>query len=140
MNRWMVSAGVAVLLVLVVLGVFYALPEPTTEQLTLSESVDYVPVHLAPLPYHDIRVSRTGFYPSEIVVPHGEEVVLNLRSTDGLEHGFAIQGLSVFRTIPHNESIEVRFLPESRGTYEFYSFIRHRGVDMDALRGVIVVE
>jgi cytochrome c oxidase subunit II len=64
-----------------------------------------------------ITAQRFSFSPNEITVKKGEEITLEITSTD-VKHGLVIEGLGVKTEIKKGQSAEVRFTPETAGTFE----------------------
>jgi cytochrome c oxidase subunit II len=64
-----------------------------------------------------ITASRFSFEPNEITVKKGQEVTLVIKSKD-VSHGLLIEELGVRTEVKKGESSEVKFTPESAGTYE----------------------
>ncbi len=64
-----------------------------------------------------ITASRFMFQPSEITVKKGEAVTLVIQSKD-VSHGLVIEELGVRTEVKKDQSTEVKFNPESAGTFE----------------------
>ena len=64
-----------------------------------------------------ITAQRFSFSPNEITVKKGEEVTLEITSKD-VSHGLVIEDLGVRTEIKKGESAEVKFTPETVGTFE----------------------
>jgi cytochrome c oxidase subunit II len=64
-----------------------------------------------------ITASRFMFEPSEITVKKGEEITLVIQSKD-VSHGLVIEELGVRTEVKKGQSTEVKFTPESAGTFE----------------------
>lgn len=64
-----------------------------------------------------ITASKFKFEPNEITVKKGEEVTLVLQALDAT-HGLAIKDFGVKTEVKKGESIEVKFTPETVGTFE----------------------
>jgi len=60
---------------------------------------------------------RFAFEPNEITVKKGEPVILVIRSQD-VSHGLVIEDLGVRTEVTKGASTEVKFDPESAGTFE----------------------
>jgi cytochrome c oxidase subunit 2 len=60
---------------------------------------------------------RFAFEPHEITVKKGEPVILLIKSQD-VSHGLVIDDLGVRTEVKKGESTEVKFEPESIGTFE----------------------
>jgi cytochrome c oxidase subunit II len=65
----------------------------------------------------EMTAQRFQFEPNEITVKKGEPVVLLIKSKD-VEHGLVIEDLGVRTEVKKNEETEVRFDPETTGTFE----------------------
>lgn len=141
----MLSVGIAVLLVLVILGVFYALPESFSDQYAFSEVeevVERVPESTTSSQERvtiPIRASRAGFSPSEVRVPRGAQVTLRLQSVDSLEHGFVLRAYDIEEVLVPREIIEVEFVAVRQGSFRFYSNVpSFPGAGQ--LEGLLIVE
>jgi cytochrome c oxidase subunit II len=64
-----------------------------------------------------ITASRFSFEPHEITVRKGEEVTLTIRSTD-VSHGLLIEDLGVRTEVKKGQTSDVKFTPETAGTFE----------------------
>jgi cytochrome c oxidase subunit II len=64
-----------------------------------------------------IVARRFSFTPNEITVKKGEEVTLAIESKD-VSHGLLIEDLGVRAEIKKGKSSEVKFTPETVGTFE----------------------
>jgi cytochrome c oxidase subunit 2 len=64
-----------------------------------------------------ITAHRFAFDPAEITLKKGEEVVLILQSKD-VTHGLVIEELGVRIDIKKGQPTEVKFTPETAGTFE----------------------
>jgi cytochrome c oxidase subunit II len=64
-----------------------------------------------------ITAQRFSFSPSEITVKKGQEVTLEITTTD-VSHGLVIEGLGVRTEVKKGQSAEVKFTPETPGTFE----------------------
>ncbi len=64
-----------------------------------------------------ITAQRFSFSPNEITVKKGEEVILIIQSKD-VAHGLLIEDLGVRTEIKKGQSAEVKFTPNSVGTFE----------------------
>lgn len=64
-----------------------------------------------------ITAQRFKFEPSEITVKKGEQVTLLIQSKD-VSHGLVIEELGVKTEVKKGESAEVKFAPETAGTFE----------------------
>jgi cytochrome c oxidase subunit 2 len=64
-----------------------------------------------------ITAERFSFSPNEITVKKGEEVVLEITTKD-VSHGLVIQDLGVRTEIKKGQSAEVKFTPDTVGTFE----------------------
>lgn len=64
-----------------------------------------------------ITAKRFSFTPNEITVKKGEEVTLVIQSKD-VSHGLVIEDLGVRTDIKKGQSAEVKFTPETAGTFE----------------------
>jgi len=67
---------------------------------------------------HTITITAQRFYfsPNEITVKKGEEVTLIIQSKD-VSHGLVIEGLGVKTQVKKGQSAEVRFTPQTAGTF-----------------------
>jgi cytochrome c oxidase subunit 2 len=63
-----------------------------------------------------ISAHRFAFEPNEITVKKGQEVTLILQSQD-VTHGLVIEGLTVRTEVKKGQSTEVKFTPQSAGTF-----------------------
>lgn len=64
-----------------------------------------------------ITAQRFSFSPNEITVKKGEEITLEITSTD-VSHGLLIEDLGVRTEIKKGKSTEVKFTPETAGTFQ----------------------
>lgn len=64
-----------------------------------------------------IAAQRFSFTPNEITVKKGEQVTLEITSKD-VSHGLVIEDLGVRTEIKKGQSAEVKFTPETVGTFE----------------------
>ena len=64
-----------------------------------------------------ITAQRFSFSPNEITLKKGEEVTLVIQSTD-VSHGLLIEDLGVRTIVKKRQSSEVKFTPDSVGTFE----------------------
>jgi len=64
-----------------------------------------------------ITAQRFYFTPNEITVKKGQEVTLVIQSKD-VGHGLVIEDLGVRTEVKKGESAEVKFTPETAGTFE----------------------
>jgi cytochrome c oxidase subunit II len=64
-----------------------------------------------------ITAERFSFSPNEITLKKGEEVTLEI-STKDVTHGLVIKDLGVKTEIKKGQSAEVKFTPETTGTFE----------------------
>jgi cytochrome c oxidase subunit II len=64
-----------------------------------------------------IAAKRFSFTPDEITVKKGEEVTLVIQSQD-VSHGLVIEDLGVRTDVKKGQSTEVKFTPETAGTFE----------------------
>lgn len=64
-----------------------------------------------------ITAKRFSFTPNEITVKKGEEVTLVIQSKD-VSHGLVIEDLGVRTDVKKGQSAEVKFTPETAGTFE----------------------
>jgi len=87
----------------------------------------------------EVTAERFEFWPSEIVVAHGEEVELRIRSDDTM-HGFRIVGAGTNLLIPKRGKgyAVARFTGSQPGRYTF-ECSRMCGAGHNFMRGVLVV-
>lgn len=64
-----------------------------------------------------ITAQRFSFSPNEITVKKGEQITLVIQSTD-VSHGLVIKDLGVRAEVKKGQSAEVKFTPETVGTFE----------------------
>ena len=64
-----------------------------------------------------ITAQRFSFSPNEITIKKGEEVTLVIQSKD-VSHGLAIEDLGVKTIVKKGQSAEVKFTPDTAGTFE----------------------
>ncbi len=104
--------------------VFIGLPQPAPETFITTEPlpVESTEEALAETEI-TVRVSREGYSPNPIVIPHGTQAVLRVRSTDGLVHGFSVPALGIAERIEPGVVTEVRFDATRRGTFIVRSHI-----------------
>jgi cytochrome c oxidase subunit II len=63
-----------------------------------------------------ITAQRFSFSPNEITLKKGQEVTLVIQSTD-VTHGLVIEDLGVRTNVKKGESTEVKFTPQTVGTF-----------------------
>lgn len=64
-----------------------------------------------------ITAQRFSFSPNEITLKKGQEVILVIQTKD-VSHGLLIEGLGVRTEIKKGQTTEVKFTPETSGTFE----------------------
>ena len=64
-----------------------------------------------------ITAQRFSFSPNEITLKKGQEVILVIQTKD-VSHGLLIEGLGVRTDIKKGQTTEVKFTPETAGTFE----------------------
>ena len=64
-----------------------------------------------------ITAHRFAYEPSEITLKKGEETVLLLESKD-VTHGLSIEELGIRTEIKKGQTTQVKFTPETAGTFE----------------------
>ena len=79
------------------------------------------------------------FKPDEIRVKKGDTVKIILNSVDGVAQKFTIDEFNITsQTISAGQTIQVEFIPEKTGSFEFYCNIgNHRQMGM---KGTLIVE
>lgn len=65
----------------------------------------------------EITASKFAFSPAEITVKKGQQVELEIHSTDA-NHGLAIKAFGIRTEVPKGKTGTVTFLPEEAGTFE----------------------
>lgn len=85
-----------------------------------------------------VVAKKYQFQPAEIRLKKGEEVVLEVTSTD-VQHGFHVPALGISEPIQKGKVAEIRFTPEARGEYRVECDILC-GAGHDDMVGKIVVE
>ena len=126
MNKWLYVILIAFVIVIASVFLFLGLPEPQEQS---APSVEQTPQVIAPNPVRqfgtaetiDIRVSRAGFSPSRIEVEQGKDVVLRIRSTDGLEHGFVLRAYGVEEVLFPGDVVIVPLTLHAAGSFRYFS-------------------
>ena len=65
----------------------------------------------------EMTAQRFAFEPHEITVKKGQPVILLIKSKD-VSHGLVIENLGVRTEVKKGEATEVKFDPETTGTFE----------------------
>jgi len=65
----------------------------------------------------EMTAQRFTFEPNEITVKKGQPVILLIKSKD-VSHGLVIEDLGVRTEVKKDEATEVKFDPETTGTFE----------------------
>jgi len=65
----------------------------------------------------EMTAQRFTFEPNEIIVKKGQPVILLIKSKD-VSHGLVIEDLGVRTEVKKGEATEVKFDPETTGTFE----------------------
>jgi cytochrome c oxidase subunit 2 len=65
----------------------------------------------------EMTAQRFTFEPNEITVKKGQPVILSIKSKD-VSHGLVIEDLGVRTEVKKGEATEVKFDPETTGTFE----------------------
>lgn len=85
----------------------------------------------------EILVKKFEFTPHEITLRKGEPVRLALTSYDRL-HGFTLKALGVRADVKPDETVVVRIVPDTVGTFVFSCDV-FCGDDHDEMQGVVTV-
>jgi cytochrome c oxidase subunit II len=64
-----------------------------------------------------VVASKFSFSPNEITVKKGQQVKIELLSSDA-NHGLVIEGLGIRTEAHKGDTAEVKFVPEETGTFE----------------------
>lgn len=59
------------------------------------------------------------FTPEDIVVNHGDQVVLTVVNEDDYDHGISIDAYGISQRMPANQTIVVRFVATQQGEFPF---------------------
>lgn len=85
-----------------------------------------------------LTVAAAGFDPSALAVRRGELLQLDVRSTDGADHCFAIDELRVERRVVAGRATRVDLVPERVGRFPYYCCL-HGTAAGDKERGTLTV-
>lgn len=67
-----------------------------------------------------IIASDTGFFPTKVIVRKNIPVQLRLTSASNTSYCFVMDEFNISRSVPAQEVVEIRFLPDKANTYRFY--------------------
>jgi cytochrome c oxidase subunit 2 len=88
---------------------------------------------------YQITASKYEFTPNEIEVEEGEQVVLELHSTD-TDHGLEIKDMKVSVKIPKTgETVRTEFVAKKAGTF-FFKCSEYCGSGHSRMRGRLIVK
>lgn len=132
-TKWVAVIVVAVVAVAFVL--FIATQQPAPDATDSQEVVQELPPEPVTV---ELRVHRGGYSPDRIEVPRGTPLTINIRTTDGLEHGFSLPVYDVSRFVTPGEVTTVEFTANAVGEWEFYSNIASNA-NAGNIRGVLVI-
>ena len=89
-----------------------------------------------------VKVSMTAqkyeFKPSEVRVPQGSHVILEVESLD-VTHGISIPAYGIDAKLPPDRKVTVEFYAKDAGTFPFHCSV-FCGMGHMGMRGAIVVE
>jgi len=88
-------------------------------------------------PTVEVKISRSGFEPSRIVLRRGEAVRLVISNGDG-EHCFAIDALRIEKRVRSGRQTRLDLTPDRAGTFVFYCCLES-GKQAERERGELVV-
>ena len=86
----------------------------------------------------DMIARNFEFVPGTIKVDQGDNVKLNIKSTD-VTHGIAIPEYDINRNLPAGETVEIDFIADKKGTFSFYCSV-YCGSGHGAMSGKLIVE
>ena len=66
----------------------------------------------------DIEAKQFEFIPKTITVNQGDFVTLNLKSTD-VTHGFFLSEFNINKQLDPNQTVQVKFVADKKGTFTF---------------------
>ncbi len=61
-----------------------------------------------------------GFYPETITVDQEDNVIIRVGNGTDRQHGFAIEGYRIRRTVDPNQTLRVRFRASRAGTFKIF--------------------
>jgi len=70
----------------------------------------------------NVEAKRYAFIPGLLTVKLGDEVIINVTSSD-VEHGITIPAFNVKKRIPAGETVTVRFVADKAGVFPFYCHV-----------------
>lgn len=63
--------------------------------------------------------SSHEFSSNIINVNEGDTVILKIKNTDIIAHGFGLAGYNINKELPPGETVEVQFVADQKGTFDF---------------------
>lgn len=107
--------------------------EPTNQPTTQEE-----PPRQPQTIQEDVRVHRGGYSPSTIEAHQGDNLTLQLRSTDGLEHSYTIAELEINQRVYPDRTTTLHIPTNQPGTYRVYSTASTHG-NTARMRGELTI-
>ena len=92
---------------------------------------------LGPINMLSVSVFQFGYSPEVLEAEYGDRVVLTVTSLD-VGHGFALPDFGVNERVPAEESIEIRFIADRRGEFEFFNSV-YSGSGWKDMKGKFIV-
>lgn len=130
----LVVAMIAITIIIVGLQQTNPQPQPTQPQQEVQQETHQPTTHNI-----NLRVHRQGFSPNNITVHKGDTVNLDIRSTDGLTHGFSIDSYNIREEIPPLTPVQVSFEADAAGTFTYYTHVNsHAGYSN--VRGTLIIQ
>ena len=84
-----------------------------------------------------IIAKKFEFVPNEIVVNHGDKVILHVKSVD-VTHGFAIVDYDINEMLNPGEEVNVTFVADKKGEFSFFCSVPC-GNGHNAMQGKLIV-
>lgn len=95
------------------------------------------PVSTVAVKEFNMTAKRFEFVPNTITVNKGDQVVLNIISTD-VEHGFSLATYDIIETLPVGETKTIRFVADEAGEFSFFCSVFCGSGHAD-MRGKLIV-
>tara|TARA_B100000315_G_C14326714_1_gene473369 strand:- start:196 stop:531 length:336 start_codon:yes stop_codon:yes gene_type:complete len=85
-----------------------------------------------------ITASMWEYYPQEIKVQEGDNVIIHLTSID-VPHGFYIEAWNITSNVSPNQTETIEFRADKVGRFEYYC-IFYCGIGHEDMRDYVIVE
>ncbi|NQU79676.1 cupredoxin domain-containing protein [Candidatus Woesearchaeota archaeon] len=101
------------------------------------ESEFHASDNLTPLTLITLRAYQFGYEPDVLKAEYGDKIMLTVTSSD-VNHGIAIPDFGVNQNVPAEESVEIVFIANRRGEFEFFNPV-YSGKDWKQMKGKLIV-